>query len=215
MGKFYSTLGESKCQELIQKAESLWSFLDLSNTRKSSQVYGRVLEGIAKDFIREFLPTQFKIKSGLVFDNERNTMSPEIDGIIYEGAPLLDFTDVAVVQKKQVRAIVEVKSYINITNLFGELKSDESRDPNTYLADDFNRRKGFVPSGAKYVLFAYELQLELDNTQVIKRLNSVCDNYAIVLRYKPKIDRETGKENWYYNLNDSVSWFIKWLRNMS
>ena len=83
------------------------------------------------------MPAGFGVKSGLVFNTETKEMSPQIDGIIYSGVPILEFADVVVVEKKQVKAIVEVKSYINITNLFGVLKSDKSRDPNTYLADDF------------------------------------------------------------------------------
>lgn len=84
--------------------------LKLSETRKSSQVGGAVLEGIAKDFIREFLPAGFRLKSGLVFDAEKKKASPQCDAIIYKGVPLLDFADVVVMEKKQVKAIVEIKA---------------------------------------------------------------------------------------------------------
>jgi len=195
MEEIYRTLGEAKCEELAKKSWSLWHMLELSETRKSAQVGGAVLEGIAKDFIREFLPAGFGIKSGLVFDTEtKNPMSPQIDGIIYSGAPLLEFTDVVVVEKEQVRAIMEIKSYINITNLFGKLKSDKSRDPNTYLADDFGRRRGFLPSGARYILFAFELSMELDDAKVIERLKEICNIYAIVLRWETKIEMKRGKK---------------------
>ena len=107
----YKTLGDAKCEELTKKTDSLWQLLDLGATRKSGQVYGRVLEDITKEFIREYLPDGYKIKSGLVFDSTTKRMSPQIDGIIYSGAPLLDFTDVAVLETNQVKAIIEVKSY--------------------------------------------------------------------------------------------------------
>jgi len=215
MEELYESLGKAKCQELWQKRMSLWEMQNLDKSRKSTQVSGAVLEGIAKDFIREFLPAGFGIKSGLVFDTETKRMSPQIDGIIYSGVPLLEFTDVVVVGKEQVRAIMEIKSYINITNLFGELESDKSRDPNTYLADDFGRRRGFLPSGARYILFAFELIMELDDAKVIERLKEICNIHAIVLRWEPKIEQKRGKEPAIYNFDNSVSRLIEWLRNLS
>ncbi len=59
MEELYESLGKAKCQELDMKNESLWQMRGLSGTRKSTQVGGTVLEGIAKDFIREFLPGGF------------------------------------------------------------------------------------------------------------------------------------------------------------
>ncbi len=215
MEDLYKTLGDAKCVELSNKTETLWKTLNLSDTRKSGQVYGRALEGIVKDFISEFLPARFGIQGGAVFDTETKRVSPQIDSIIYSGVPLLRLTDVVVVEQERVKAIVEVKSDINITNLFGELKSGKSRDPNTYLADDFGRRRGFLPSGARYILFAFELKVDLTDTKVIERLREVCESYAIVLRHKPKIEWETGKENWEYNFDNSVSELIRWLRNLS
>ena len=214
MEELYRTLGKAKCEELTRKYWSLWQMLELSKTRKSTQVGGAVLEGIARDFIREFLPTGFGIKSGLVFDTETKKMSPQIDGIIYSGVPLLGFTDVAVVEKEQVKAMVEVKSWIDTPYIFGE-KSGSSRDANTGLAYDFGRRRDFLPSGARYILFTFELHSAYSDAEVIKRLEGLCDSYAIVVRREPKIERERGKENWEYNFDNSVSWLIKWLRNLS
>ncbi len=189
--------------------------LDLSETPKNAQVRGVVLEGIAKDFIREFLPAGLGLKGGLVFDAENKRTSPQCDAIIYSGVPLLEFTDVVVVGKEQIKAIMEIKSYKNITNLFGELKSDKSRDPNTYLADDFGRRRGFLPSGARYILFAFELVSGETDGKIIERLRKICDIYAIVLRYESKTERERGKEEKTYNFDNSVSELIEWLRNLS
>ena len=214
MEELYRTLGKAKCEELTRKYWSLWQMLELSKTRKSTQVGGAVVEGIARDFIREFLPTGFGIKSGLVFDTETKKMSPQIDGIIYSGVPLLGFTDVAVVEKEQVKAMVEVKSWIDTPYIFGE-KSGSSRDANTGLAYDFVRRRDFLPSGARYILFTFELHSAYSNAEVIRRLKGLCDSYAIVVRREPKIERERGKENWEYNFDNSVSWLIEWLRNLS
>ncbi len=212
--ELYRSLGEAKCQELSKKSWSLWQMLELSETRKSTQVGGTVLEGIAKDFIREFLPLGFGIKSGLVFDTETKKMSPQIDGIIYSGVPLLGFTDVVVVGKKQVKAILEVKSWIDTTDIFGE-KKGSSRNPNSGLAYAFERRRDFLPSGAKYILFTFELYSALPDVEVLKRLKEICDSYAIVIREEPKIERQKGKERWAYNFDNSVSRLIEWLRNLS
>ena len=114
MEELYKSLGKAKCQELTNKSESLWNIQNETISRKNSEVYGTVLEGIAKDFIREFLPVGFGIKSGLVVDSETKKMSPQIDAIIYAGVPLLEFSDAVVVEKERVKAIFEVKSYIEL-----------------------------------------------------------------------------------------------------
>jgi len=98
MEELYRTLGYTKCVELSKKSSTLWEMLELSETRKSAQVGGTVREGMARDFIKEFLPLGFGLKSGLIFDTNTKKMSPQIDGIIYSGVPFLEFTDVVVVE---------------------------------------------------------------------------------------------------------------------
>jgi len=218
MEELYRTLGEAKCQELRKKELTLWQILELSKEgRKSTQVGGAVLEGIARDFIREFLPAGFGIKSGLVFDTQAKKMSPQIDGIIYSGVPLLEFTDVVVVEQEQVKAIVEIKSWIDTTAIFGDLINRETgnRDPYTELFKTFQKRKVFIPPNGKFILFAFNLNSGSSDAEVIERLKEVCDFYAIVTREKRKIDRERDKETWDYNFDNSVSRLIKWLRNLS
>lgn len=212
--ELYKTLGETKCHELTMKSWSLWEMLELSESRKSTQVGGAVLEGIAKDFIREFLPAGIGLKSGLIFDPETRRMSPQIDAIIYRGAPLLEFTDVVVVEKGQVKAMVEVKSWIDTTAIFRE-KSGGSRDSNSGLASDFQRRRDFLPSGARYILFAFELYSASADAEVIERLKEVCHSYAIISRWTPKKEQKEGKEPWVYNFHSSVSRLIEWLRNLN
>ena len=50
MEELYESLGKSKCQELWQKRMSLWEMQGRGKSKKSTQVSGAVLEGIAKDF---------------------------------------------------------------------------------------------------------------------------------------------------------------------
>jgi len=214
MEELYRTLGEAKCEELAKKSWGLWHMLELSETRKSAQVRGAVFEGLAKDFIKEFLPPGFGLKSGLVFDTNTKKMSPQIDAIIYKGAPLLEFTDVVVVEKVQVKAIFEIKALIDQPMIFGP-KREGIRNPNSGLAYDFKQRKNFLPAEAKYILFAFELHSAYPDAEVVKRLKEICDSYAIVIRREPLVERKEGKEPRVTNFDNSVSRLIKWLRNLS
>jgi len=210
--ELYKTLGRAKCEELDSYNENLWRLLCLSGARKSAQVRGVVMEGVARDFIRDFLPAGFGIKSGLIFDTEAKKMSPQIDGIIYSGVPLSEFTDAVVVEKEQVKAVVEIRSYISTTDIFGE-KSADLRDESTGLAKSFEQRKNFLPPGAKYILFAFEAWSSYSDDEVRQRLKQICDANAIVSRKEPRSEREKGK--WEYNFDNSVSRLIEWLRNLS
>lgn len=209
----YKTLGEAKSLELSRKSKTLWDVQHLSQSRKSAQVAGIVLEGIGRDFIREFLPAGFELKSGLVFDAEKRILSPQCDGIIYSGAPLLNFTDVVLVEKEQARAIIEIKAYIDQTGIFGALKG-KTRDPNTHLASEYLRRKEFLRPGDKYILFAFDLWSSASDAEVIERLRQISDVYAIVRRFEPRSERKTGKEREVPNFDESISRLIKWLRTL-
>ena len=215
MEDLYKTLGYAKCVELSKKSRTFWEMLKLSESRKNAPVGGAVREGIAKDFIREFLPAGFRLKSGLVFDAEKKKASPQCDAIIYKGVPLLEFTDVVVVEKEQVKAIVEIKAWIDQGTIFGrKSKALKDRDIKSGLASVFRYRKEFLPAEAKYILFAFALSSSSPDAQVIERLKEVCDSYAIVLRWEPRIEQKKRKEPAVYNFDNSVSELIKWLRNL-
>ena len=216
MEELYKTLGYAKCVELSKKSRTFWDMLKLADSRKNAPVGGVVREGIAKDFIREFLPAGFGLKSGLVFDAEKKKTSPQCDAIIYKGVPLLEFTDVVVVEKEQVKGIFEIKAWIDQGTIFGrKIKGAKDRNPNSGLAFAFNRRKDFLTTGARYILFAFSLSSSSADADIIKRLNKVCDSYAVVLRWEPKIEQQRGKEPAIYNFDKSISRLIEWLRNLS
>lgn len=214
MEELYETLGYAKCVELSKKSRTFWEMLKLSDTRKNAPVGGAVREGIAKDFIRELLPLGFGLKSGLIFDAKSKMISPQCDAVIYKGVPLLEFTDIVVVEKEQVKAIFEIKAWIDQGTIFGR-KGQGIRNPKSGLAFGFEQRKWFLPTGARYILFAFALSSSSLDTQVIERLKEICDSYAIVLRWEPKIERDRGKEPAVYNFDNSVSRLIEWLRNLS
>jgi len=186
MEDLYKTLGDAKCQELSSKYDTLSGIYGMAKGgRKSTQIGGIVPEGLARDFIREFLPAGFKIKGGLIFDAETKELSRQIDAIIYRGVPLLEFTDVVITEKNQVQAILETKSWIDKTLLFGEKdKETKERISLSGLFKQFEERKPFIPASAKYILFTFTLDSKERNDKVIDRLRQVCDIYAIVRRKK-------------------------------
>jgi len=209
----YKTLGLAKCEELAKKSWGIWTLLDLGDTRKNAQVLGGVIEGITKDFIREFLSQELRLKSGLIFDSERKIISPQIDAIIYTGAPLLDYTDTAVVEKEQVKAIVEIKSVITQTDIFGsKRKNSRERDSDSGLYAQIHRIKPFLPNNALSIIFTFELHSGASDKEVIERLGQISDRFAAVIRREPLFERKKGKPGRVSDFNDSVSDLIKWLR---
>jgi len=215
MEEIYRTLGEAKCMEPSRKSRTFWDMLKLADTPKNAPVGGVVREGIAKDFIKEFLPVGFGLKSGLVFDAKEKKISPQCDAIIYKGVPFLEFTDVVVVEKEQVKAIFEIKSWIGQGDIFGrKIKGTKDRKPNSGLAYGFKQRRIILSAEAKCILFAFSLRSRSPDAEVIERLNEICDSYgsyAVILRWEPKKEQKPN----IYNFDNSVSRLIEWLRNLN
>jgi len=122
----------------------------------------------------------------------------------------LEFTDVVVVEKEQVKAIFEIKSWIDTTAIFGDKdKGAGYRTPATGLFKAFEDRRRFLdPEAAKYILFAFELAAKKQDSEVINRLKQISNMYAIVSR------RKIGR-HWDLDFDNSVSELIEWLRNLS
>jgi hypothetical protein len=214
LNKFYKELGEAKSRELYEKYNTLWSVYSISKVgTRSKQIGGMVPEGIAKDFAREFLPPKFRIKSGLVFDETTTKLSPQIDAIVYEGVPLLDYTDVAIVQKENVKGIFEVKGWVAENDIFGQ-KTKSGRNPKTGLFEQYSKLKPFLPTASPYVLFVFSLSSGSPTNMVISRLKKISDMCAIIGRVVPRKERPTLQEDVIYNLDNSVSKLIEWLRNL-
>lgn len=214
--EFYKKLGEAKSREVFRKYMTLSNVYDMAKPgTRNPQVAGKVCEGIAKDFIREFLPPGFKIKGGLIFDVEAKGLSPEIDAIIYGSAPLLEFTDAVITEKKQVKAILEIKSWIGTPDIFGD-KDKQSGERNSLsgLFKTLKDRRPFIQPTAKYILFAFALGSDEQNDKVINRLKQISDMYAIVGRKKIGHGWESDND-FDFNFDESVSGLIKYLRNLS
>jgi len=215
MKELYTTLGDAKSREVFRKYMTLSNLYEMAKHRtRNPQVAGKVYEGIAKDFIREFLPPGFRMKGGLIFDVEKKKLSPEIDAIIYRGVPFLEFTDAVIAEQKQVEAILEIKSWIGTADIFGDInKKSGNRDPSSQLFSKFEDRRDFIQPTAKYILFAFALGSNEQNDKVINRLEHICDMYAIVGR--KKIGHPWKNDNDFeFNFKESVSELIKYLRNL-
>lgn len=211
----YKALGEAKCEELAKRSWGLWHLLAHSESRKNASVLGVVVEGLVKDFIREFLPAQFSIKSGLIFDAHTKEMSPQIDAIVYRGVPLLGYTDAAIVETEQVRAAFEIKSVVTQSDVFGALdKGTRRRNPETGLASQLRRIRECLPKDASLILFTFELHSAAPDKDVVQRLSQICDRIAVVIRREPRIERLQGKPDRVTDFADSVSTLIEWLRGL-
>ncbi|TET41304.1 MAG: hypothetical protein E3J66_05510 [Dehalococcoidia bacterium] len=214
--ELYKTLGEAKSREVFRKHVTLSNLYDMAKSgTRNPQVAGKVYEGIAKDFIREFLPPGFRIKGGLIFDVEEKECSPEIDAIIYSGVPLLEFTDAAITEKKQVEAILEIKGWIGTPDIFGtKNKASGDRNLNSELSSTYKDRRRFIQPSAKYILFVFALGSDEQDDKVINRLKEISDTYAIVARKKIGQGWESDA-NFEFDFNESISGLIKYLRNLS
>lgn len=214
--EFYKNLGEAKSREVFRKYMTLSNLYEMAKPgTRNPQVAGKVYEGIAKDFIREFLPPGFKIKGGLIFDVEAKRLSPEIDAIIYSSAPLLEFTDAVITEKKQVEAILEIKSWIGTPDIFGDRdKQSGERNSLSGLFKTLEDRRPFIQPTAKYILFAFALGSDEQNDKVINRLKQISDMYAIVGR-KNIGQGWKSDNNFIFDFDKSISGLIKYLRNIS
>ena len=219
LNRIYVNLGEAKSRELYQKYYALNEILE--EGKRSKQIGGIVSEGISRDFIREFLPTQFKVKNGLVIDSISGGVSPQIDAIIYNGTPFLEYTDVVIVEKQQVKALVETKSFIDKPSIFGVKATKKSkvvvagRDRETGLAVIYKKRKPFLPEKAPYILFTFDISCDALDNDIINRLKQISDMYVVVGRSISRKQRRHGEEeDTKYNFDHSVSRLIKWLRNL-
>ena len=214
--ELYKRLGEAKSREVFRKYMTLSNLYEMAKLgTRNPQVAGKVYEGIAKDFIREFLPSGFRIKGGLIFDVEEKMLSPEIDAIIYSSVPLLEFTDAVITEKKQVEAILEIKSWIGTTGIFGtKNKASGDRDINSELSSTYKDRKRFIQPSAKYILFVFALGSNEQDDKVINRLKQISDMYAIVGRKNIGQGWESDN-NFVFDFDKSISGLIKYLRNLS
>lgn len=201
--EFHKRLGDVKTKDLIGRSNSLYDFFRSGERHKG--ISGVVREAIIMEFITEYLAPEFSVARGLVYYDYDGTYSPEIDAIIYQNAPLMTFGNVVIVDNKQVKLLIEVKSWTDTTQLFGE-KNEKTgkRNKQTGLWKAYEDRKRF----GSYVLVIFSLLVgPKEDTEVWKRLEEVSDLPVILSR---KIGR-----NEQLNVKGTMSNFIWVLQNLN
>ena len=186
MEELYRTLGYAKCVELSKKSRTFWEMLKLADTPKNAPVGGVVREGIAKDFVREFLPAGFGLKSGLVFEAICEIKSWIDQGTIFG------------------RKIKGTKDRNPKSGLASEFKRRKDFLPAEAKHILFAFALSSSSTDAQVIERLNENKIEI----------KTCDIYAIVLRWEPQIERKRGRES-HYNFDNSISRLIEWLRNLS
>jgi len=96
---------------------------------------GVFYEMILKKFVRDFLPNRYKVGTGFVMDIENNSLSRQIDILIYEDdafAPIYQDEDFLIVESCAVSAAIEVKASIDSKTVKDAKKNMESFREVTY-----------------------------------------------------------------------------------
>jgi hypothetical protein len=96
--------------ELLAKSGALKSLT------QQSKVKGDYTEALVRDFIRRFVPQKYKVGHGIVYNRRTQQSSRECDVIVYdisEAAPLFESQDLVIVDSRQVKIVMQVKSTIN------------------------------------------------------------------------------------------------------
>lgn len=183
---------------------------------------GRYKEAILKTVINRFLPNNLSIGTGFITGDDgfnNPIISNQIDLIVYDNSIPVLFKegDFIITTEKNVRAIIEVKSRLNITNLKKVVTDFNNLSQFPLIADNGENRifKG---------LFAYEngftnietnnnLEQELRNSGGNINHITIGKNYFIrYWRNNLKLQPPVNVENPFYSLYEigdlSFSYFI-------
>jgi hypothetical protein len=96
---------------------------------------GTFYETIFKKFFKDFVPNKYKIGTGFVIDIENNTLSRQIDILVYMDdnfRPIYQHEDVVIVESSTVYAAIEVKADIDLRNIKIAKENMESVKEITY-----------------------------------------------------------------------------------
>lgn len=107
---YYESLGK----EILSRYETI------SSLTQQTKIKGDYTEAIVGDFIGKFLPKNFEVGHGLVYNSKTNKTSPECDVIVYDvgrSAPIFRSEGLVIVNSRYVRIVVQVKSKLTWTTL--------------------------------------------------------------------------------------------------
>lgn len=121
-------------KELLAKREVIKSLT------RQSKIQGDYYEALIRDFVRRFIPERFRVGYGLLYDEE-GRRSRECDVVIYDALdrkPLFKSQDLVIVNSKDVKFVMQVKSILTSKSLkeaINNLKSVKSLNKNIMMLD--------------------------------------------------------------------------------
>lgn len=189
---------------------------------------GRYKEAVLKNVIRKFLPNSLSIGTGFIVkeDAEQDIVSKQLDIIVYDNTKPVLFNegDFIITTENYVKAIIEVKSKINITNLREVIDSFNEFNVFNKISD---RDNNIIFRG----LFAFEKSIQnIEDSQnfdeIIKNsngmINHICFGKDYFLRHwksdenlYPKVNHDGQFYNLYKIKDLSFSYFISNLIHMT
>lgn len=186
---------------------------DLEQARASlnhAGLKGQVVEDKVGDFLRQYLPKSLDISSGMMVDS-MGALSKQLDIIISDSHKTPIFYqsgDIRVIPAECVYAVIEVKTYLNKTelnNAFDNMKSVKDQSKKAYFKPQgairsthslYSKNWDYWPTN--YFIFAHDsdnletIILNLyslqQNEEVHKRIDSICVlNKGVILNEDEQI----------------------------
>lgn len=130
---------------------------------------GTFYETVLKKFLQEFLPKKVKVGAGFLFDIGNNSMSRQMDIIVYEDyhvPPIYQHQDFVVVDYNTVKAVIEVKATIDSKRM-GE------------ASENLASAMAMLPAGKNWFLVG--IRSKLGQKTISKRLKDSLDDCSGVL----------------------------------
>ena len=213
--KIHPRIGRSKARELYIKYQAPMRVLTKGKQQK--ELRSLIQKGIVREFLGQYIPRDYNVAWGIVYDTAGKKHSSEIDGIVYRWPPVLDFADIVVTDKKRTKLVVMVKGNVKTNDLLGTPLKDKKgkprkdkqgtplRDSKTELLSMYNENRDF---GKKYVLFIFSLEVskKIPDSDIQHRLNELSDIWVVVWK--------KDKKGMSFDYGNSVSLFMERMKTL-
>lgn len=114
-------------QGVVSRVRQIHQKFEESNAIKHAGTKGSLREAYLRQFLADFVPLPFEIKSGFVTDCRGGEISPQIDLLVFDrtSVPAFALADfVTIVPLEAARLAIEVKSILKSANL-AQIKSQQ------------------------------------------------------------------------------------------
>lgn len=188
---------EEEAIKIYEKVSKIYQRVYKPNAGNNSKIFGDFMEDIAIGLINENISDNLHVAQGLIRRKDEK-LSPQIDIIIYSGKAFYkcDNMETAIIDSCNVRAIVEVKAYLDKTTL-------------EKIGKQISEIKKYCSSNAKSLIFTAELVGSIEEENLKNKLEDECDGF-VILRKKKK--RRTAE--YTYDYGSGLSNFIEILKNI-